>query len=226
MAFFPMSGRTGTVCGTTGSPEPVPQEHGSGVGPAFHTPKESPVSQQADWPLTDYLELGALPTAVPCARLHTKFVLWEWGLGSVVETAELLVSELTTNAIAASRLIPQRPPIWLRLSADATQVLIEVGDQNPRQPPRDLADVVPGLGDEGGRGLFLVASMSEEWNWYRQTDSTGKVVWCMVAVEQPAKPIVLSALPRRVRTATPTQPVRVMHDPDMLLRLLDGLHKL
>jgi hypothetical protein len=31
-----------------------------------------------DWPLHSYLELGTLPGAVPCARLHTRHVLWEW----------------------------------------------------------------------------------------------------------------------------------------------------
>jgi hypothetical protein len=33
----------------------------------------------ASWPLRSHLELGALPSAVPCARLHAKHVLWEWG---------------------------------------------------------------------------------------------------------------------------------------------------
>jgi len=31
------------------------------------------------WPLRSSLELGALSSAVPCARLHVKHVLWEWG---------------------------------------------------------------------------------------------------------------------------------------------------
>jgi hypothetical protein len=31
------------------------------------------------WPLQSFLELGALPGAVPCARLHTRHLLWEWG---------------------------------------------------------------------------------------------------------------------------------------------------
>jgi hypothetical protein len=33
----------------------------------------------ASWPLRSHLELGALSSAVPCARLHAKHVLWEWG---------------------------------------------------------------------------------------------------------------------------------------------------
>jgi hypothetical protein len=51
------------------------------------------------WPLRTFLELGALPSAVPCARLHTRQLLWEWGLAAdLADTAELLVSEIVTNA--------------------------------------------------------------------------------------------------------------------------------
>ena len=55
------------------------------------------------WPLQDFLELGALVSAVPCARLHARQVLWEWGLASLGESAGLLVTELITNAVKASR---------------------------------------------------------------------------------------------------------------------------
>jgi hypothetical protein len=41
------------------------------------------------WPLRSSLILGALPGAVPCARLHARQVLWEWGLDSVAKTVEL-----------------------------------------------------------------------------------------------------------------------------------------
>ena len=50
------------------------------------------------WPLRSYLELGALPTAVPCARLHARQLVWEWGLNGLAANTELLVSELVTNA--------------------------------------------------------------------------------------------------------------------------------
>jgi len=36
-----------------------------------------------DWPLKSFLELGPLSTAVPCARLHTKQLLWEMASHSV-----------------------------------------------------------------------------------------------------------------------------------------------
>jgi anti-sigma regulatory factor (Ser/Thr protein kinase) len=56
-----------------------------------------------EWPLETFLELGALPTAVACARWHTKLVLREWGLTKFSERVELLVSELSTNAAKASQ---------------------------------------------------------------------------------------------------------------------------
>jgi hypothetical protein len=37
------------------------------------------------WPLISYLELAALPTAVPCFRLHARAVTLEWGLAALAE---------------------------------------------------------------------------------------------------------------------------------------------
>ena len=55
------------------------------------------------WPLRSFLELGALPSAVPCARLHARQLLWEWGLHTALgDSAELLVAEIVTNAIQVS----------------------------------------------------------------------------------------------------------------------------
>jgi hypothetical protein len=54
----------------------------------------------ASWLLRTRLELAALPTAVPCARGHVRSVALEWGLTGLADTAELLASELVTNADA------------------------------------------------------------------------------------------------------------------------------
>src|SRR5580693_5446393 len=54
------------------------------------------------WPSSSSLPLGALVTATPCARLHTRAMLAEWGLNDLAEAAELIVSELVTNAVRAS----------------------------------------------------------------------------------------------------------------------------
>jgi len=54
--------------GLSGAPVPVPPAHDRGTDMA------------AGWPVQDFLELGALPGAVPSARLHTRQILWEWAL--------------------------------------------------------------------------------------------------------------------------------------------------
>jgi anti-sigma regulatory factor (Ser/Thr protein kinase) len=88
------------------------------------------------WPLQDFLELGALVSAVPCARLHSRQVFWEWGLASLGENAELLVTELMTNAVKASRAVKQASPVCLWLVSDGAQILILVWDASPQPPVR------------------------------------------------------------------------------------------
>jgi anti-sigma regulatory factor (Ser/Thr protein kinase) len=88
------------------------------------------VFNKTDSPLQSFLELGALPTAVPCARLHTRHVLAEWGLAALAANAELIVSELTTNAIAASADGTARF-VTLKLAADESYLSIGVWDGSP-----------------------------------------------------------------------------------------------
>ena len=88
------------------------------------------------WPLRSSLELGALPTAVPCARLHARQLVWDWGLDGLAETAELLVSELATNAVQAMARQEVRTAVRLQLFGDNTRVRIEIWDADPgRQLP-------------------------------------------------------------------------------------------
>jgi anti-sigma regulatory factor (Ser/Thr protein kinase) len=139
------------------------------------------------WPLRSSLELGALPTAVPCARLHAKHLAWEWGLTGMTDTIELMVSELTTNSVQAMAEHDGQPAIRLRLLTDNTRVRIEVWDSDPRPPaPGDpAADGMPDLDAESGRGLSLVSALSARWNWTPTREPTGKVTWCELDIERP-----------------------------------------
>ncbi len=129
-----------------------------------------------EWPLQDFLELGALPGAVPCARLHAGHVLWEWGMTELSESAQLLVSELMTNAVKASQSLEWVFPVRLWLLADREHVFILVWDDNPQTPVRvDASEDA-----EGGRGLLLVETLSAQWNWYLSPELGGKVVWCLL----------------------------------------------
>jgi hypothetical protein len=139
-----------------------------------------------EWELRTFLELGALPTAVPCARLHARQVLWEWHLDALADTTELLLSELVTNAVHASaglngsrrsgRWVPGMPPVRMWLSSDRKRILIQVWDGNDKHP----APQQPGPDAESGRGLLLVESLSAEWGSYPPEQSSGKVVWALI----------------------------------------------
>ena len=121
---------------------------------------------------TSVLEFAPLPSAVPCARLHAVHVLHEWGLRALAEDAELIVSELMTNALDASNVLPGRPPITLRLLAGEESLIIEAWDRSPL----DLEPREADPGDECGRGLAVVAALSARWGCER-TGPRHKVVW-------------------------------------------------
>lgn len=131
----------------------------------------------ADWPKVSLLELGALPTAVPCGRLHARHVLREWLLGHLAADAELLVSELLSNAVTATRSAGETELIALRLLASPHQLLIEVWDRSPAVPrPREADDDA-----ENGRGLAVIEALSHRWG-FRHVSADLKVVWCELLI--------------------------------------------
>jgi anti-sigma regulatory factor (Ser/Thr protein kinase) len=161
-----------------------------GDAPTAHLPADSedgPTAPPfADWPLQSHLVLGALPSAVPCARLHARQVLWEWSFQALATTGELIVSELVTNSVRASagltgsryagRWVPGRPPVGLWLHADQHRVAVQVWDGNDQLPVRRPVNI----DSESGRGLLLVESLSAGWSAYRPRQSSGKVVWAVL----------------------------------------------
>ena len=130
-----------------------------------------------------YLELGALLTAPACARLHAKQLLWEWGLAGLTDSSVAVISELVTNAYETTIRHQLGTPIALRLSSNGQAVLIEVWDADPAPPraPALDADDLPTADAESGRGLFLVAALSERWSCYTVDARGGKVVWAEVS---------------------------------------------
>jgi hypothetical protein len=162
---------------------------------AQHDPAHDEAARPAQWPLQTRLELGALPGAVPCARLHARLVLTEWEQADLRDSVELIVSELMTNALRASMdPVAGRPgygadgraaSLGLRLASDRQQVLVEVWD-GATEPP------VPGQvshDGETGRGLLMVEAVSSRWGYYyaaRQPRGTApderaaKVVWALI----------------------------------------------
>jgi hypothetical protein len=127
------------------------------------------------WPFQSFLELGALPGAVPCTRLHTRLVLREWDLAALSDSTELLLSELVTNAVRASRAV-WHDAVRMWLVSDLGRVVVFVWDASPQPPAR--AD--PGEDAESGRGLLLVEALSERWGFFGY-DGGGKVTWALIA---------------------------------------------
>jgi anti-sigma regulatory factor (Ser/Thr protein kinase) len=139
-----------------------------------------PGPEMADlWPLQSFLELGPLASAVPRARQHVRRLLWEWNLTDSGENAELVVSELLTNAVHATRAAELIAPVRLWLLSDLGSVLILVWDSSPQPPVRiDAANDA-----ENGRGLLLVEAISVRWSWYVPHHLGGKVVWAQIDAE-------------------------------------------
>ncbi|MEU0005170.1 SpoIIE family protein phosphatase [Streptomyces sp. NPDC006314] len=119
-----------------------------------------PASQVATW------DIPADPALVAPIRKQVVEQLDAWGLSEAAFTAELVVSELVTNAIRyGSR------PIRLRLIHDASTLICEVSDTSHTAPHLRRAKIF----DEGGRGLLLVAQLTQRWG-SRHTPE-GKTIW-------------------------------------------------
>ena len=81
--------------------------------PCFQAPWGGAVVTPHLWPLRSYLELGALPTAVPCARLHARHLVWEWGLNGLAARATTRESSSKSGTPTRSR---QHPKISAKMA--------------------------------------------------------------------------------------------------------------
>ncbi|MFE1248291.1 SpoIIE family protein phosphatase [Streptomyces sp. NPDC058735] len=118
-----------------------------------------PTDSVGDW------TLPREPRSVGRAREYARAQLLSWDMEPLVDTTELLVSELVTNALRYGE-----GEIRLRLLLDRTLVC-EVWDSGLVQPRRRRARDT----DEGGRGLQLVGLLSAAWGSRRTP--RGKTVW-------------------------------------------------
>ena len=159
---------------------------GVAKSPVEPAPRLSPeLARMQEWPLISHIELRALPTSVRSARLLTRSILHGWCLEGLAETAELLVSELITNAVRASTSIvhrerefgqaPPTPLLRFWLTSDSRSVLIQVWDGANCSPVRRAV----GPAAEAGRGLLLIETLSAHWGWYATDGQGGKIVWAV-----------------------------------------------
>ena len=137
------------------------------------------------------LELVARPTAVSQGRLHVRGAMREWSLDDLAEDAELLASELLTNAVQATISLQSSGLLILRLLANTNRLVIEVYDHSPVDPaPRWVSDEA-----ESGRGFVVVEALAGSWDYHRFHPGL-KVVWA----EMHSRTLTASSLPGRLTT--------------------------
>jgi anti-sigma regulatory factor (Ser/Thr protein kinase) len=122
-------------------------------------------AQVATW------DIPADPALVAPIRKQVVDQLGAWGLSAATFTAELVVSELVTNAIRYGE-----PPIRLRLIHDSETLICEVSDSSHTAPHLRRAKTY----DEGGRGLLLVAQLTQRWGSRHTAD--GKTIWAELSL--------------------------------------------
>ncbi|MGW3739893.1 SpoIIE family protein phosphatase [Streptomyces sp. NPDC005146] len=130
-----------------------------------------PDGDVAEW------QLALDPREVARARRLVRGKLLDWELPEAVESAELMVSELVTNAVKHGR----THHIGLRLVRTGA-LLCEVSDDEPA--PAALLNA--SAHDEFGRGLLVVSGLAREWG--TSTTARGKTVWFEQALTRFPRP--------------------------------------
>lgn len=133
---------------------------------------------------------GVEPGSVSAARRFTALTMARWGLTERGEDVAVVVSELLSNALrhGLPPLVEDRPnrPIRLGLVHSGPSLLCAVADPSDELPvPREA-----GWLDESGRGLHVIASLSDQWGSCMARGRPGKVVWATFSTAQ------LSLLPQ------------------------------
>jgi anti-sigma regulatory factor (Ser/Thr protein kinase) len=122
-------------------------------------------------------------SSVRHARSLIRDPLKRWGLEDLIDSSELLVSELVTNAIRYAN-----GEVMLRLILEPDTLVCEVHDTSPALPRVLQVD----KDAENGRGLHVVSQVASRWGARRT--SGGKVVWCQQQVPEEVKEAMLAAM--------------------------------
>jgi anti-sigma regulatory factor (Ser/Thr protein kinase) len=125
---------------------------------------------------TKVLRLPSTKRSVPLSRHFLRDALREWGLADRSDTAELLLSELVTNAVLYGCGDESQGNIHVVITRTRRQLGVAVGDTARRvpQPRQSTCD------DEGGRGMFLLEELALSWGACGTPQ--GKTVWFRLAL--------------------------------------------
>lgn len=123
------------------------------------------------------LALPPEPSSVPAARAFVCRTLEDWGMTAVCDAAEMLVSELATNAVLHARTAFE---VEVSRAGDAVRVCVRDASTASPRTRRYGADSTT------GRGLRLVDTLATCWGVEQQAD--GKVVWFEVPASGEDRP--------------------------------------
>jgi len=126
-----------------------------------------------------------------------------WHVGQEpLDTAELLLSELLTNALRVP--VPDDRQVGVRITLSEEELLrLEVSDAGAGWPGVRRS----GEDETGGRGLLLVEALAHRWGVYDRVGGIGKTVWA----ELKAPKIVVTPVEREIAAVTvqPGQQIRL-----------------
>ncbi|MEW2402701.1 ATP-binding protein [Streptomyces sp. NPDC046862] len=113
-------------------------------------------------------------STVPRARALLSAVLGSWSIDQeVLDTAELVLSELVTNALRARAPRDRQVGVRIAYTAEDGLLRLEVSDAGEGRP--EVRN--PGDDEAGGRGLLLVDALVHQWGVQERVGAIGKTVW-------------------------------------------------
>ena len=115
------------------------------------------------------------PRAVTVSRRTVRLILTMHGLIRLVDAAELIATELVSNAVRHTK---GPAALRVRWSNGVLRIGAWDADPEPPEPPSRLEDLTGT--EEDGRGLALVVACSDLWGWQplSRHGNRGKYVWC------------------------------------------------
>ncbi|MGW0731963.1 ATP-binding protein [Streptomyces sp. NPDC002851] len=125
------------------------------------------------------VELQALPSRIGQVRRIISAQLRYWHLDPLIDRAALGVTELLSNV--HQHAVPDKT-CTVEIEWLVDRLTVSVHDHDPRLPELHVAD----LCDTGGRGLAMVAAVSESWG-VRPDGDSGKSVWFTLPAALPAE---------------------------------------
>lgn len=140
-------------------------------------------------------EVPADPSVTAKCRTLVRETLTGWQMPGLVDDVVLVMSELLGNA-----LIHGGPPILLTLSAAGGVLYGAVTDRGPGWPRIREA----GTDREHGRGLRIVAALTDRWGVDPVATGTGKTIWFSLAHAAPGRRPLPVGGPRPVAGPLPS----------------------